>query len=128
MARYLLDTNVLISFSKQREPAYSWVLARSHSVDDIGICGIVVTEFFAGLSPGKWPTWERFFGDLYYWETSFEVAQLAGRFRYHFARQGQTITSSDALIAAVSVDVQAIIVTGNVRHFPMPDIDLLPLF
>ena len=128
MTRYLLDTNVLISFSKQRDPAYSWVLARTRSIDELGVCDIIVTEFFAGLPPKDRPTWERFFGTMHYWETSLEAARQAGLYRYQYARQGQTITSSDALIVAVSVDVQAIIVTGNVRHFPMPDIDLLPLF
>jgi hypothetical protein len=127
LARYLLDTDVLISFSKQREPAYSWVLARTRSNDDLGICDIVVTEFFAGLPPRDRPTWERFFRALSFWETSFEAAQQAGLYRYRYARQGQAIASSAALIAAISVEVQTTIVTGNVRHFPMPDVTLLTL-
>lgn len=127
MARYLLDTNVLISYSKQREPAYSWILARTRSVDELGICDIVVTEFFAGLPPRDRPTWEQLFGDMHFWETSFAAARLAGLYRYRYARQGQTIAASDALIAAVSVCVQATIVTGNVRHYPMPDVDLMTL-
>ncbi|CAN5780257.1 hypothetical protein BH23CHL2_BH23CHL2_05250 [soil metagenome] len=127
MARYLLDTNVLISSSKQREPAYSWVLDRTRSPDELSACDIVVTEFFAGLPPGERPTWERFFGAMSYWETSFEAARQAGLYRYRYTRQGQIIASSDALIAAVSVSVRAIIITGNVRHYPMSDVVLLPL-
>jgi hypothetical protein len=127
LARYLLDTDVLISFSKQREPAYSWVLARTRSNDDLGICDIVVTEFFAGLPPRDRPTWEKFFSDISFWETSFETAQRASFYRYRYARQGQAIASDDALVAAVSVEVQATIVTGNVRHFPIPGVTLLTL-
>lgn len=127
MARYLLDTNVLISFSKQREPAYSWVLARTRSVDELGVSDIIATEFFAGLPPADRPLWEEFFDALNYWETSLDAAIRAGLYRYHYARQGQVLSASDALIASVSVDVQATIVTGNVRHFPMADVVLLPL-
>ncbi len=127
MARYLLDTNVLISFSKQREPAYSWVLARTRSSDELGVCDIVVAEFFAGLPPADRPAWERFFGAMDFWETSFEAARQAGLYRYRYARQSQVVSSSDALIAAVSVEAQATLVTGNVRHFPMPDVVVMPL-
>ena len=127
MVRYLLDTNVLISYSKQREPAYSWVLTRTRSVDELGICDIVVTEFFAGLPPGERQTWERLFSAMSYWETSLEAARQAGLYRYQYARQGETIATNDALIAAVAVAVRATIVTGKVRHYPMSGIVLLPL-
>jgi predicted nucleic acid-binding protein len=127
LVRYLLDTNVLISHSKQREPAHSWVLTRTRSVDELGICDIVVTEFFAGLPPRERQSWDRFFGAMSYWETSLEAARQAGLYRYQYARQGETIATNDALIAAVAVAVRATIVTGNVRHFPMSDIDVLPL-
>ena len=127
MARYLLDTDVVISFSKQREPAYSWLLGRVRSSDDLGVCDIVVAEFFAGLPPADRSGWESFFDAMFFWETSPEAARRAGRYRYQFARQGLAIATSDALIAAVAVDVQATLVTGNVRHYPMPDVTLLPL-
>ena len=127
MTRYLLDTDVLISFSKQREPAHSWVLARIRSLDELGVCDIVVAEFFAGLLPAERPAWESFFDAMHFWETSAEAARRAGRYRYQYARQGLAIATSDALIAAISVDVQATLVTGNIRHFPMSDVTLLPL-
>ena len=51
MARYLLDTTVLIDFSKDAEPATSWVLAHVDAGDELGISPINVAEFFAGLNP-----------------------------------------------------------------------------
>jgi tRNA(fMet)-specific endonuclease VapC len=127
LTRYLLDTDVVISFSKKREPAYSWMLGRIHSSDELGVCGIVVAEFFAGLPPDDRPAWESFFDAMTYWETSPGAARRAGRYRYRYARQGLAIATSDALIAAISLDVQATLVTGNVRQYPVPDITLLPL-
>lgn len=127
MARYLLDTNVLISLSKQREPAYSWMFAREGSLDELGVCDIVVAGFFTGLPPSGRSAWEPFFNAMSFWETSFDAAKRAGVYRHEAARRGQAISTSDGLIAAVSVEVRATIVTTNIRHFPMPDIVLLAL-
>lgn len=51
MARYLLDTSVLIDFSKGREPAQSRILQLIHGGDEIGVCSIIVAEFFSGVIP-----------------------------------------------------------------------------
>lgn len=127
MTRYLLDTNVLISFSQQRELAYSWLLAGTRSLDELGVCDIVVAEFFSGLPPTERPHRERLFGALSFWETSPDAARQAGIYQYDYARHGHQVATSYALIAAASVEVRAIIVTGNVRHLPVPGVVLLAL-
>lgn len=125
--RYLVDTNVLVSFSKGHEPEYSWMLGRIQSKDELGVCAVIVAEFFAGTSPANRPAWTRFLRRMNYWETTEASAMRAGIYRYTYARQGTAISTQDALIAAVAAEVRAIIVTGNVRHFPMPDVVLLTL-
>ena len=66
MSRYLLDTDVLIEFSKHREPAYSFVLGAARSGDYLGVCAINVAEFYAGLPPNIHSKWDRFVGSLEY--------------------------------------------------------------
>jgi predicted nucleic acid-binding protein len=55
------------------------------------------------------------------------VARRAGKYRYDLARRGVQISATDALIAAVARDRAAVLVTRNVRDFPMADIHVLSL-
>jgi predicted nucleic acid-binding protein len=51
----------------------------------------------------------------------------AGRLRYEWRRQGQTLSLADATIAAVAIHHSLILLTDNRRHFPMPELSMHPL-
>jgi predicted nucleic acid-binding protein len=59
--------------------------------------------------------------------TSMRAARQAGIWRYDFARQGQQLASTDCLIAAIAHEQRAILITGNLREYPMPELRQLPL-
>ena len=125
--RYLLDTTALIDFSKGREPACSHILAMIEAGDELGVCAVNVAEFYAGLPPDKQPTLAGFIDSLNYLDITREAAMRAGQYRYEQARQGRSVSTSDAMVAAVAHHYHAVIVTDNVKDYPMPDIQLLPL-
>jgi predicted nucleic acid-binding protein len=58
---------------------------------------------------------------------SVDAAMQAGQDRYRYTRQGKAIAITDALLAAVARERHAILVTGNVKDFPMDDLVLFPL-
>jgi predicted nucleic acid-binding protein len=39
---------------------------------------------------------------------------------YELSRAGQTLTTTDALIAAVALQEHAILLTSNIKHYPIP--------
>jgi tRNA(fMet)-specific endonuclease VapC len=125
--RFRLDTTVLIEASRHREPALSWLREALRTPDEVGVCAVIVAEFFAGLQPDERPRWESFIDDLTYWATTPEVARHTGIYRYEYARRGQTILTADALIAATAAAVGATPVTDNAKHFPMPEIKTMRL-
>jgi len=127
VSRFLLDTSVLIDLGRGREPVTSRVLEMTDGNDEVGVCAVVVAEFYAGLPPSSRPRYEDFVGSLTYWDISHGAAVRAGEYRYDFARRGQQLSTTDALIAAVARDQRAILVTGNVKHYPMSDIEVLQL-
>lgn len=127
MTRYLLDTTALIDFSKGREPARSRLLRMIQTGDEVGVCAINVAEFYAGVPPEKRALWDAFVDALGYWEISRAAARQAGCFRYDFARRGQVLSTTDALVAAVAQERGAVIVTSNVKDYPMPEVQLLSL-
>lgn len=127
MTRYLLDTDVLIDFSKGREPTTEILLSWIDGDDIVAVCPISVAEFYAGLSPDHAEQWHPFFASLPYWGISREAAIEAGRYRYTQARAGLRLTMTDALVAAVAVERTATLVTRNVRHFRLEQLSVLSL-
>jgi predicted nucleic acid-binding protein len=91
------------------------------------VSAVNIAEFFAGLRPAERSRWAAFFGELRYWGVTPQVAVRAGIYRYDYARQGRTILLPDALVAATAVEEGAILVTNNVKDFPMPELSLLRL-
>ena len=125
--RYLLDTTALIDISKEIEPISSQIRDWLAGPDEVGTCGVVVAEFFAGLRPNEQLPWITFIDSLEFWEVTRPIAIQAGVFRYHYARLGVTLSTTDTLIAAVAVGVGATLVTRNIKDFPMNEVSTIRL-
>jgi len=108
LTRYLLDTTALIDFSKGREPARSRILKMIQEGDELGVCAVNIAEFYAGIPANQRAVWDEFTGSLQYW-------------------QGKILSTTDTLMAAVALDHQAILVTNNVKDYPMGQIQILPM-
>ena len=59
---------------------------------------------------------------LRFLETTREAATRAGRYQAEFERRDVTIHTADALVAGTARAHGAILLTDNVRDFPMRDI------
>ena len=120
--RYLLDTTSVVDVSMSIEPVRRRVRNAVAAGVTVGICAITVGEFMTGIAPSKRPDWIRFFSSFAYWDISLDAAIQAGTWRYDYARRGIALSMTDVLIAAVAVEVNAVVVTDNARHFPMPNV------
>jgi predicted nucleic acid-binding protein len=94
----------------------------------LGVSPVNVAEFYAGLAPSQHAVWDEFFEPLLLWPISLAAAKQAGKFRYDFARQGVSLSTTDTLVAAVAREHRATIVTSSVKDYPMDDVTLLPLY
>jgi predicted nucleic acid-binding protein len=127
VSRYIVDTDTLIDFSMDREPTRTGLLKLIEDGADLGVCAVNVSEFYTGLDEKRLPEWDRFFSALSYWPITLTAARLAGVNRYTFAKAGETLTISDALVAAVALVEQATILTSNGQDYPMPEVTTLSL-
>lgn len=127
MARYLLDTNILIDLSKRVDSVRAVVRQWLAGGEEVGISPIQIVEFYAGVHPEELPAAAAFLQPFALWEISRAAARTAGMDRYAFARRGRQISLADATTAAVAQFHDAILVTNNIKDFPMTSLRLLLL-
>ena len=125
ISRYLLDTTALIDISKEVEPISSQIRGWLAGPNEVGICGVVVAEFFSGLRPDERPPWVSFIDRLTFWVVTRRIAIQAGIYRHDHARLGMTLSTTDTLIAAIAVSTGATLVTRNIKDFPMTGLSVL---
>jgi len=77
----------------------------------------VCYEAWAGSSSDDDPAIERFLRYFEYVHAGPAAASLAGRWRADARRRGFTLSTTDALIAATAFDLDAAVLTRDVRDF-----------
>ena len=127
VARYLVDTNVLIDLSKGVPPVGARLDALLAAGHELGVCAVNLAEFIAGVPVEVRPKWEQWLGRFAYWDITREAAVEAGVYRRVFRRQGVTLSTPDALVAGLATTLQATILTDNAKDFPMSGIRIVSL-
>ena len=127
MGRYLLDTDAVIDYLLGIPSSVSLIQDLHERDDVLCVCDVVVAEVYAGLRPQHRAAAEQLLSACSFLPTSVGIAERAGSWRYDYARQGVTLSTTDALVAATAHAHDATIVTGNVKDYPMRELALLPL-
>lgn len=127
MATFLLDTSVIIDAlngKRNRNEICKALLQQGHL---LACCAINVTEVCAGLRPHEEARTIELLESLLYFPIAWPVARMAGLLKRDYARQGITLATTDATIAAVALHHQLTLVTDNLKHYPMKELSIYPL-
>lgn len=114
----LLDTSVAID-ALRKKPAAVDLLAGLLGREWRGASEIVRLEVLAGLRPGEEAETERLFADIGWVPVDEAIARRAGTLAREFRPGHGGIEDGDYLIAATALELDAELLTTNVRHFPM---------
>lgn len=125
MSRYLLDTDVVIDYLAGVSSSVRLIQELGERGDVLCTCGVVIAELFAGVHAADRPKVQRLVASFRFLAANATTAEEAGEWRYRFARQGKTLSTTDCLIAATARFAGATLVTGNVRDYPMEGVVLL---
>jgi predicted nucleic acid-binding protein len=125
VARYLLDTDVIIDYLSRLPAAHSMLSQLVAKGDTLCTCDVVLAEVYAGLDTQALPAAAELLDAAEFLVTSPAMAKQAGTWRFKYARQGLQLATADVLIAATATTHQATVVTRNVRDYPMPEVSLL---
>lgn len=118
---FLLDTTALIDFFRGKRETIE-LLNRLAQEAPLAACPITVSELFSGVRPMELAKVEEFFDALVFYPISYKASRQAGLFRRAYAKKGINLSLSDTLIASVAIENSLILVTNNLRHFPMDEL------
>jgi predicted nucleic acid-binding protein len=124
MAFVVLDTTVLIDVLKERPLTTERFLALESSGDVPHICAITVEEVSAWLRPNERERASVMFEGLSIAPLGVAEGRLAAWWRQRYRRSGRTLTQADALIAAAAAGIGAKLATGNLKDFPMRELEV----
>jgi predicted nucleic acid-binding protein len=127
MATYLLDTSVIIDTingKRHRDQLLKELLHQGHLM---ACCAINVTEVYAGLRSHEETHTSELLHSLQYYPIVWPVARLAGLLKRDYSRKGVTLAATDATIAAVAIYHRLTLITDNLKHYPMKELNLYPV-
>lgn len=90
----------------------------------LGTSCVNIAEIERGVRPKERKAATALLERLRFLETGREAAVRAGRYQRTFEKRGRTIHTADALVAGTARAHGAIVLTDNVRDFPMTDLEV----
>jgi predicted nucleic acid-binding protein len=119
---YLLDTTVLIAHLRGDEAVTKLLLDLLADRHVLGTSCVNVAEVERGIRRPERNAAAALLARLRFLETTREAATRAGRYQAELERRGVSLHTADALVAGTAKAHGAILLTDNVRDFPMRDI------
>jgi len=119
-----LDTTVLIDALRGNPAAERVRALRENRGERPLICAINIEEIWRGARPTEVDAIRLLVGGFQLAPLGEVESERAGRWRQGFASRGVTLSQADCLIASATLSAGARLATGNLDHFPMPELEL----
>ncbi len=118
MDKLLFDTDVLIEYLRGKDEAKLYI----DSIQDIiYMSSITMAELYAGVRKGaESRRLEIFIETFEVISLNSTIAKIGGLYRNQY-NPSHGIGLADALIAATAKEIDAQVITFNIKHFPMLD-------
>jgi len=120
----MFDTTVLVANLRGDEEARVFLLGLLAGGHTLATSCVSVAEIEHGVRPGERKAATALLDRLSYLQTTRDAAERAGRYQAEFRRRGRTLQIGDALIAGTARAHGSILVTSNVKDFPMRDLQV----
>lgn len=120
---YLLDTDIIVWISRDRKDVLEAV-QKTAKTDFVGVTTISIAEIYAGIRPTEVSLVENFFDQQEVLPITREIATQGGYYWQAYVKKFQKLSLADCLVAATAKLNNAVILTLNTRHYPMPDIKI----
>jgi len=113
---YLVDTDVLIDFLRGHSKSVDFI---KENYASLYITTITIAELYSGVREGKERSiLDDFIQAFQVVPIDNEIAQMGGLFRRDYGKS-HGVGIADAINAAAAENVGAVLVTLNLKHYPM---------
>lgn len=123
--RLLLDTDVIINLLKKHPDTVERFIELSEHGTIFLLSPIVIAKIYAGAFKHEHPQIETFFSLCQPLTLDEEAAHLTGHYANRYRKTFQGISLEDYFLAATARQQRCPLWTGNRKHYPMDDVDLL---
>ena|ERR1019366_6057412 len=127
MPSYLLDTSVIIDALNSKRNRCLLLMDLVQQGHLLACCAINVTEVYAGMRIHEETRTLELLQSFQYYPIAWPIARLAGLLKRDYGRKGITLATTDVTIAAVAIHHQLPLITDNVKHYPMKELNIYPL-
>jgi len=127
MARYLLDSGVVIRHLRGQKRIVQWLRGLG-KMGRLSIAAVTRLEVHAGMLPAERYATQKLLSRFVTCDLDREIADRAGDMIHEGREKGINISVPDAIIAATAVSCNLTLVTLNKAHFEtIPGLNLYPL-
>jgi hypothetical protein len=119
-----LDTTILIDALRGNAAAERVRALRENRDGRPLTCAINIEEIWRGARPTEADAIRLLVRGFQLVPLGEAEAERAGRWRRQFATRGVTLSQADCLIGSAAVSAGARLATGNIDHFPMPELEV----
>lgn len=120
----LIDTDIAIDHFHGHRQAFEFLTQVLVEGEILAMSVVSVTEILAGMRTGEREKTEKLLNLFVLIDVDEQVARKAGEYLNEFRAEKQ-IELADALIAATASIAGAELITRNVKHYPMQDVQVI---
>ncbi|MDP3741526.1 MAG: PIN domain-containing protein [bacterium] len=124
MPAYLLDSNIVIDALNNKRGRRELLQGLLLDNNLLGYCPINLTEIYAGLREPEEETAEKLLNGLNFYALTWDIAKKAGILKNQWMKKGKTLSVPDVTIAAVAIANDLILITDNLKDYPMPELKI----
>ncbi len=121
---FLIDSDILIDHLRKEKNALRFLQTEIENNSLLFISVISRVEIYAGIRKGEEDIVKSLFEMLTPVDVNVMIADKAGEYLQKFSKS-HTLNIGDSLIAATAREMKLRLVTRNVKHYPMKDIEIL---
>lgn len=127
MTDYLLDTTVLVNAIRRRQGKAELLRYLLTQGGNLACSTITIAEIYAGMRPHEKERTKELFAQLVAHDVTSAIAAVGGLLKNEWAAKGRILSITDMPIAATAIMHKCVLVTDNVKDFPMSEVRLYPL-
>lgn len=121
---YLVDTDILIWVLRGNKK-YENLLQNLKDKSPLSVSTVTIAEIYKNLYPSETLKTENLLNEFLTWDITPPIAKMAGLYWQQYSKLLKNLSLIDCLIAGTANVNNLILISLNIKHYPMKDIKII---